>query len=286
MSAFTEAATSKFARIKEGNLDLQVHYNDAGNGSEVVFMLHGSGPGASGWSNFHRNVDAFVDAGYRVILLDSPGWNKSDPIVIREGFRAEVNAAAVKGLMDVLGIEKAHLIGNSMGGHNSVAFALAYPNRIGKLIVMGGGMPGLSNFMPMPTEGIKLLSGLYRNPTPENLKKMLDVFVYDPSALTPDLIQGRFDNMMKNRHHLENFVISQDANPRMAPDFSVRLGEIKVPALITWGRDDRFVPMDTGLRLLWALPDADMFIFNRCGHWAQWEHADKFNRLVINFLKG
>lgn len=286
LSALTEAGTSKFARIKEGRLDLQVHYNDAGTG-EVVFMLHGSGPGASGWSNFHRNIDAFVDAGYRVILLDSPGWNKSDPIVIgKDEFRSDINAAAVKGLMDVLGIERASLVGNSMGGHNSVSFAVNYPERLNKLIVMGGGFAGQSSFVPMPTEGIKRIGALYRNPTTENLKAMLDVFVYDPSALTPDLIQGRFDNIMKGKQHLENFVKSQENNPRMAPDFTPHLPNIKAKTLITWGRDDRFVPLDLGLRLAWGLPDADMYIFNRCGHWAQWEHADKFNKLVLNFLNG
>lgn len=282
--ALTEASTSKFARIQEGSLDLQVHYNDAGSG-ETVFMLHGSGPGASGWSNFHRNVEAFVAAGYRVILLDSPGWNKSDPIVVNSGTRSELNAAAVKGLMDVLGIERAHLVGNSMGGVNAVAFALAYPQRLGKMVIMGGGGVGPSLFVPMPLEGIKLLFGLYVDPTMDNLKRMLDVFVFDPSQLTEELIQGRFANMMAHRDHLENFVASFRANPKQFPDYSVRLPEIAAPTLVTWGRDDRFVPLDSGLRLIWGLQDAELHVFNRCGHWAQWEHADKFNRLVLDFLQ-
>lgn len=283
MTALTEAATSKFARIKEGALDLQVHYNDAGTG-ETVFMLHGSGPGASGWSNFHRNFEVFVNAGYRVILLDSPGWNKSDPIVVNSGSRADINAAAIKGLMDVLMIERAHLVGNSMGGVNSVAFALAYPERLDKMVIMGGGGVGPSLFVPMPLEGIKLLFGLYMDPTTENLKKMLNVFVFDSSTLTDDLIKGRFENMMARRDHLENFVTSFRANPKQFPDYSQRLGEISAQTLVTWGRDDRFVPLDSGLRLIWGLQNAQMHIFSQCGHWAQWEHADKFNRLVIDFL--
>ena len=284
MSAITEAATSKFAHIKEGDLDLKVHYNEAGSG-EAVFMLHGSGPGASGWSNFHRNVEPFVAAGYRVILLDSPGWNKSDPILVPSGSRADINAATIKGLMDVLGIEKAHLVGNSMGGVNAIAFALKYKERLGKMVIMGGGGVGPSLFVPMPPEGIKALFGVYRAPTMENLKRMLDIFVYDPSSLTPELIEGRFNNMMQQKHHLENFVESLDKNPRQFPDHSSRLSEISAKTLITWGRDDRFVPLDSGLRLLWGLQNADMHVFNKCGHWAQWEHADKFNRLVIDFLK-
>jgi 2-hydroxy-6-oxonona-2,4-dienedioate hydrolase len=143
---------------------------------------------------------------------------------------------------------------------------------------------GLDFLLPIE-EGIKLLVNLYRQPTEENLKKMLNVFVYDPSTLTDDLIEGRFENMMRHREHLENFVKSVDSNPAQFPDLSSRLGEISAPALITWGRDDRFVPIDWGLRMLWGMQNAQMHLFSRCGHWAQWEHAEKFNRLVIDFLK-
>jgi len=283
MTALTESGSSRYARIKEGGLDLQVHYNDAGSG-EVVVMMHGSGPGASGWSNFHRNVDAFVDAGYRVILLDSPGWNKSDPIVCSKGSRAALNATALKGLLDVLDIDRVHLIGNSMGGVNALSFALSYPEQLAKMVIMGGGGLGHSLFQPMPLEGIKLLFGLYREPTMENLRKMLNVFVYNPASLTDELIQGRFENMMNHRDHLENFVESLDTNVNQFPDLSARVGEIAAPTLITWGRDDRFVPIDSGLRMLWGMRDAEMHLFGRCGHWAQWEHAEKFNRLALDFL--
>lgn len=280
----TEAATSKFARIREGDLDLQIHYNDCGSGAETVVMLHGSGPGASGWANFNRNIEPLVTAGYRVILMDCPGWSKSDPIVCT-GSRSELNARALKGLLDVLDLERVHLIGNSMGGHSAVAFALANPGRVGKLVLMGGGTGGPSSFVPMPTEGIKLLQGLYREPTIDNLKKMMAVFVFDSSSLTEELFQARLDNMLARRDHLENFVKSLAANPKQFTDYGPRLGEVTAPALVIWGRDDRFVPLDTGLRLIWGMPNAELHVFNRCGHWAQWEHADKFNRMVLDFLQ-
>ena len=279
----TEAATSRFADIREGDLALRIHYNDIGSGETTIVMLHGSGPGASGWANFSRNVEPLVAAGYRIVLMDCPGWSKSDPIVCT-GSRSDLNARALKGLLDVLGLEKVHIIGNSMGGHSAVAFALAYPARVGKLVMMGGGTGGPSMFVPMPAEGIKLLQGVYRDPTIENVKKMMNVFVYDVSAITDELMQTRLDNMLQRRDHLDNFVKSLAANPKQFPDQGSRLGEITAPTLIAWGRDDRFVPMDVGLRLLWNMPNAEMHIFNRCGHWAQWEHADKFNRMVIDFL--
>jgi 2-hydroxy-6-oxonona-2,4-dienedioate hydrolase len=283
-TTINESATSRLVRIKEGDLDLQLHYNDAGGGDETVVMLHGSGPGASGWANFNRNVEPFVAAGYRVVLIDCPGWSKSDSIVCT-GSRSDLNARALKGLMDAIGIEKAHLVGNSMGGHSAVAFALANPRRVGKLVLMGGGTGGVSPFLPTPTEGIKLIQALYREPTIENLKRMMNVFVYDTSNLTEELFRARLDNMLARRDHLENFVRSSEANPRQFPDVGHRLGEIAAPAMLIWGRDDRFVPMDVGLRLLAGLRDAELHVFSRCGHWAQWEHAEKFNRLVLDFLK-
>ena len=63
-----------------------------------------------------------------------------------------------------------------------------------------------------------------------------------------------------------------------------RIPELKSEMLMIWGRQDRFVPMDTGLRLVAGLPNSELHVFNRCGHWAQWEHADKFNRMVLDFL--
>ena len=122
MTTRTEESTSKFADVTEKGLKLRLHYNEAGQGQTVI-MLHGGGPGAGGWSNFNRNFDAFVDAGYRVILLDCPGFNKSDSIAISES-RGLVNARAVKALMDKLGIDRAHLVGNSLGGISSLSLAL------------------------------------------------------------------------------------------------------------------------------------------------------------------
>ncbi|MEQ6437134.1 alpha/beta fold hydrolase [Comamonas sp. w2-DMI] len=280
---FTEQSTSHFVTITEDNKPLQLHYNDVGTGSEVVVMLHGSGPGASGWSNFHRNIEPLVNAGYRVILLDCPGWNKSDSIV-STGSRSDLNARCLKGVLDALGVAKVHIIGNSMGGHSAVGFALANPEMVGKLILMGGGTGGPSAIVPMPAEGIKLIGALYRDPTVENLKRMMNVFVYDTSNLTEELFQQRLTNILARRDHLENFVKSAQINPKQFSDYGSRLHEITAKTLIIWGRDDRFVPLDIGLRLLWGIPNSEFHVFSQCGHWAQWEHAEVFNKMVQDFL--
>ncbi|MHA6231518.1 alpha/beta fold hydrolase [Pseudomonas fluorescens group sp. PF-69] len=283
MSQYSEGATSRFAVIDDEGLNLNIHYHNCGDGQQVVVMLHGSGPGASGWSNFSRNVEPLVQAGYRVLLMDCPGWSKSDSVVCT-GSRSALNARVLRGLLDKLGVSRAHLIGNSMGGHSVVAFTLAYPERVGRLVLMGGGTGGVSPFVPMPTEGIKLLQKVYREPTVANLRQMMDVFVHDTGDLTSELVAGRLENILRHRHHLENFTKSLDLNPRQFPDVSMHLGEICAPTLVIWGRNDRFVPMDTGLRLVAGIPNSELHLFNNCGHWVQWEHAGRFNRLVLDFL--
>ncbi len=169
-----------------------------------------------------------------MILLDCPGWGKSDSIV-NSGSRSDLNARILKSVVDQLDIAKIHLLGNSMGGHSSVAFTLNWPERVGKLVLMGGGTGGMSLFTPMPTEGIKRLNQLYRQPTIENLKLMMDIFVFDTSDLTDALFEARLNNMLSRRDHLENFVKSLEANPKQFPDFGPRLAEIKAQTLIVWG---------------------------------------------------
>ncbi|MDH2329152.1 alpha/beta fold hydrolase [Cereibacter sp. SYSU M97828] len=282
---YSAEETSRFFTFKEDGTDLQIHYNDCDPGAngQTIVMLHGSGPGASGWANFNRNISALTDAGFRVVLLDCPGWSKSDTIICR-GSRSELNARVLKGLVDHLKLPSVHIIGNSMGAHSAVAFALAHPDLVGRLVLMGGGTGGVSSFVPMPTEGIKLIGALYRDPTIENLKRMMAVFVYDPSDLTEDLNQARLKNMLARRDHLENFVKSSEANPKQFPDVGHRLGEIKAETLIIWGRNDRFVPLDTGLRLVAGIANSELHVFNNCGHWAQWEHHQKFNRMMKDFF--
>lgn len=276
--------TSNYIIIQENGNPLRVHYNDCGTGKETVAMLHGSGPGATGWANFNRNVEAFVEAGYRVLLIDFPGWGKSDSIV-NSGSRAALNARVVKAIIDELGLSKIDLVGNSMGGHSSVAFALEYPDYVGKLVLMGGGTGGVSLFTPMPTEGMKVVIGLYRNPTLETLKRFNEIFVYDSLALTEDLLHLRLENMISRRDHLENFLESSALNPKQFPDVTPALSNIQNETLIIWGRQDRVMPMDGALRLAAGIPNSEVHLFNKCGHWAQWEHADRFNSIVIDFLK-
>ena len=118
----------------------KLHFNDLGDG-HAVFLLHGAGPGATGWSNFAPNVEP-LSRTYRVLALDFPGWGDLDRLDPTKEPRNLANAEAVKLLMDELGIERAALVGNSMGGAAALQFAALYPERLSHLITMGSGFFG------------------------------------------------------------------------------------------------------------------------------------------------
>lgn len=284
---FSDTATSRIVKISEGAVlkDFTLHYHDAGEGP-VVVMLHGGGPGASGWSNFSQNLEAFVDAGFRVILLDQPGYAKSGEIVGNVAARAKINAEAVKGLLDALGVDKAHLLGNSMGGGTALIFALEFSDRLDRLVLMAPGGLGPSVTQPEPMEGIKYLLEFLQNSSRETYDRMLDALVADPTSMSPEIRERRFALVNAYPHHVENQRKSLSSSHfGRSYHLTGRLHEIKAKTLAVWGRNDRFVPFDHAFLMLAVMPDCDLHVFQKCGHSAQIEVVDKFNPLVINFLK-
>lgn len=269
-----EAATSK--TVQAGKY--QVHYNEAGTGHPVIF-LHGGGLGATGWSNFVRNIGP-VSEHFRVLLVDQVGYGKTDDEVFADEPSSTVRARAVKDTMDALGIEKATLVGNSLGGSTSLTFAVDYPDRIEKMVLMGSGAGGVNLFAQWPTEGAKVLLAMFSEPTEQGLRDLFKVMLYDSSFVTDEAIQQRFEGIMANPGHLEAAQKSKSVPRDLMPD----LPNVKTPTLIIHGRDDRVVPLEGSLRLLSALENSRLVVLNQCGHWAQFEHAPLFNRLVEDFL--
>ena len=271
----TEASTARDVQTKEWKL----HYNEAGSGHPII-MTHGTGPGATGWSNFNPNLGP-LSKKFRVILLDQPGWGGSDPHDPSKEPRPVTNARAIKLLMDELGLEKAALIGNSMGGGATLQFAIDYPERMSHLITMGSGAPGVNIIQPLgPLEGIRIIRETYMNPTPENFKRLVSIMVYDDSFVGEELIQQRSKAALANQTHLDNWL-----KPGvMVPLDMAKLTQTKAPSLIFHGRDDRVVPLEGSLRLVSAIPDSRLVVFNHCGHWAQVEHAADFNWMVEEFI--
>ena len=273
--AFTEEATSKF--VQAGTVKLR--YHEAGRGPTLI-MIHGGGPGAGGWSNYRRNVDHFAER-FRVILPDLPGFAKSDKPKIEGGILTFM-AKAIKDLMDALDISRAHFVGNSLGGATTMKLAVDYPDRADRLVLMGA--PGIALFTPQPSEGIKHLISYYDPPGPsmEKLRAFLNVMVYDSSALTDQLIKERYEASTQP-DLVANPIMSRSTAARFEPVWK-DVARIKHKTLLVWGRDDRTVTLDHSFFLLNQLENVRLHVFSKCGHWAQWEKAAEFNRLVTDFL--
>src|ERR1700752_4869083 len=133
MMALDKEPVGKYVKAK----DLRVHYHEFGSGFPLI-CIHGAGPGASGWSNFKGNVDAFAKH-YRTILFDMPQFGKSDKPVIKDE-RLTFIADKLNAFMAALGIEKAHFIGNSMGGQAALKLAVDHRSRVDKVVVIGSGV--------------------------------------------------------------------------------------------------------------------------------------------------
>jgi 2-hydroxy-6-oxonona-2,4-dienedioate hydrolase len=177
-----------------------------------------------------------------------------------------------------------------MGGQAAIGLAVEHTERISHLITMGASAQGTNVFSPGGlSEGIKVLVETYKRPTVENFQRLIRVMVYDPSFATQQLLEDRVKAALSREIHLSNWLVPVEKGMAVnlgysPPDVMPRLAGVMVPALIMHGRDDRTVPLENSLRLLAALPNATSVIFNRCGHWAQVEHADQFDWLVDSFI--
>ena len=262
---------------------LNIHYDEAGVGPALIFV-HGGGPGSSGLSNFSRNMAAFADR-YRTIAIDLPGYGQSTKLKITEplwGYYAKVLA----GFIDALGLGKAHLVGNSLGGASALKTAVDFPDKVDRLVLMGPG-GGYSLFEKQPSEGIRSLVTFYSPPGPsmERLRQFLDYLVYDPSSVTDELLQQRLDQAM-DPETAEFMPLRVGPNlPPIEDLWRERLDRVQHETLLIWGREDRVNPLDQSLILMRQIPNARLLVLPKCGHWAQWEKADEFNRTVSAFLE-
>jgi 2-hydroxy-6-oxonona-2,4-dienedioate hydrolase len=264
--------------------DFTIHYNEAGPADGApILLVHGGGPGATGWSNYSPNIGALAKAGFRVIAPDLPGWGGSSEV----DFLSYEPLDAVCQLLDALGIEKAAFVGNSMGGHTSIRMAIERPERVSHLITMGAPLQ-LKPFLfgaGGPSEGIKIMYQGYADYTPEAMRRLVEIMVYDVERFaSPELCRQRSEAASKRPEHLANVAKAGIRGPIPIWADLGRLEEITAPALLIHGRDDRVVTFEGTLFAAARIPNSRAHVINRCGHWAQLEHAEEFNRLVADFV--
>lgn len=267
----------------------QLFVTEAGSGDPVV-LLHGGGPGATGASNYSRNIDVLADR-FRVIVPDLPGYGQSSKDIDHTDPFGDL-AYAIRGLLDELGIEKAHLVGNSYGGAAALRLALDRPDKVDRLILMGPG--GVRTTRALPTKGLNALFDYYGGDGPSRAKLATFIrkyLVYDGAAVPDKLIDLRYEASIQPE------VVANPPLRRPSPgdlrtllrmDFTRdrRLAHLHTPTLVIWGAGDKVNRPAGGLSLARAMPNCDLYLAARTAHWVQWERPDLFNALALDFLDG
>jgi 2-hydroxymuconate-semialdehyde hydrolase len=266
--------------IQVGNI--KTNYHEAGSG-EPVILIHGSGPGVSAWANWQFAIPYLAER-FHVFAYDQIGFGYTDPAP-NQHYSLQLWTEHLLNFMQAVGVKRAHLIGNSMGASVALAAAVDQPEVTNRLVLMG---PMGVHFQLKPGEGLDAVWGY--TPSVENMRRLIDIFAYDP---------GKFptDQLAEMRYQASIRPGAQEAFSSMFPQprqeqvealaaYENRLSQIQHQTLIIHGREDRVIPLETSLKLLNVISNAQLHVFGHCGHWTQLEPRDAFNRLVREFLAG
>jgi 2-hydroxymuconate-semialdehyde hydrolase len=254
------------------------NYHDVGEGAPVL-LLHGSGAGVSGWANW-RGIIPILSNKFRVIAPDLVGFGYTETPDDLDFVIFETWTTQIINLLDALGIERVHLVGNSFGGGLSLHLATKFPERVDRIVLMGAG--GVKQ--PMNDNLRELWT--YK-PSVENMKAIMDIMAFDRSLVTDELAELRYKATIRPgaqeafervfpeplQRHLDAQIISDEALQSMPQE-----------VLILHGRDDRVVPFANSLHMFEMIPNAQLHAFGKCGHWTQIEHAARFHELVSDFF--
>ncbi|MBV1918985.1 MAG: alpha/beta fold hydrolase [Sphingomonadaceae bacterium] len=274
--------TSRSVTLTGGDL----HYHEVGEGP-VLLLLHGSGPGVSGWANFSSNLEFFANS-HRVIVPDMPGYGKTSAAL---GASPPETVNVVLALLDALNIERADVIGNSFGGMIATQLAAHHGGRVRRLVSIGG--IGLYTMSSFPAEGLRRLVDFVEDPRRETLVSWLKSMVYDESLVTEEMIQSRLELATKPEIlAASRMVYSRDALGAIAASMRgpnalagiSHLPLIEAPTLLCWGRDDRVTPLDGALVPMRIIPKCELHVFPQCGHWTMIEQRVAFESAVGAFL--
>jgi 4,5:9,10-diseco-3-hydroxy-5,9,17-trioxoandrosta-1(10),2-diene-4-oate hydrolase len=263
-----------------------VTYNEAGEGP-VLVMLHGGGPGASGWSNFSNNLPSYSKH-FRTLLVNQPGFGRSGYPEKFDRHYLRYTADTVVALMDQLGIEKFHVLGNSLGAAVTVRLALDHAERVDRIVLMGtGSNVSVGLFAPRPAEGILKLQAFTADPSLERMEVFLRALAFNQDLITPELVQQRYDAATTPEGTEGNRAMFAGMHdPSYADEGELwRICDgVHHETLITWGREDRVQPLDGAFLAARLMPNARLYVIPKCGHWAQADAKDEFERVTISFL--
>lgn len=272
------------------NAEYRTHVNRRGEGNEeAILFLHGSGPGATGWTNWQHALPA-LGSRYDCIAPDLIGFGGSshpeDPPTGASAW-TKIWTEQQLNLLDALGLRKVHLVGNSLGGVLALRLLREQPDRFDRAVLMGAP----SAPMRMNPQ-LEVAWGFYDDPTPERMARLIGWFAFDPGAVGGDLRAIAADRQEAAMSPgIRRSFASMFPPPRQEqldalslPD--EELDAIEHPVLLIHGRDDVIVPLETSLHLLKQLPSVQLHVFGRCSHWTMIEYRDAFNRLLADFFGG
>jgi pimeloyl-ACP methyl ester carboxylesterase len=252
---------------------MKIHYQESGAGPAVI-LLHGLGGDASNWA---ANIVA-LSKSYRVLVPDQIGFGKSDKPLIN--YRVATLVDFLDGFMKELGINRASLVGNSLGGWTAAAFALAHPDKVDRLVLVDAA--GYSLEKNVDPKSLNLL-----NPsTREGVKQVLSVVFYNKEMFAnPALADQFFARKMAagDGYTIQRFIDAVIAGQDMLDNTA---SGIKQPTLIVWGRQDALVPLAIGERYHKDIAGSQLLVIDKCGHVPQLEQSGQFNEGVMRFLAG
>jgi 2-hydroxymuconate-semialdehyde hydrolase len=253
------------------------NYHDIGDGAPVL-LIHGSGPGVSAWANWRLPIGA-LSQNFRCLAPDMAGFGYS---TVPQGyaFTRQNWLDQLVAFLDALDVPKVHVIGNSFGGSMALALAIAYPERVSKLVLMGSvGVPFEL------TDGLDAVWGY--EPSTQSMERIMRIFAYNQALVGEDLVRMRYE--ASARPGIQESYAAMFPAPRQRWVEAMAHSEADIRAiphktLLVHGRDDRVIPLQTSLTMNRWIEDSQLHIYGRCGHWTQIEFAGPFSRLVADFL--
>ena|GEM_PF-2071167 len=278
---------SKFVTLANG---VKIHYVEAGPADAPVLLLtHGF---LGSWKDWRYNVGALAEQSptpLRTIAFDWPPFGKSDKPDI--AYSLFYYADILRDFANALNLTEFDLMGHSMGGKHNLAFMLLNPVYVRKLILVDtdGFVKDMWTVDHTKDGWYQPISKLFTNilAKPKFLKLTLKNIIYNPKFYPP---QSEIEENARNfaqpdsKAGIQAMGYNLVALSLTKTGLKARLGEIKNPTLIIWGKQDRLLHINCGYEARTYLPHAQFQVYEECGHLPQLEKAAEFNRLVLDFL--
>lgn len=271
-------APGRFIDLPSG----RCHYEEVGEGPPVL-LVHGFLYSSFEWAP----VMAQIGAAHRALAVDLFGWGYSERDE-RRLYDYVLYANQLLELMDALEIERAALIGQSMGGGTAIRFAVEHPDRVERLVLVDAASlpnptPLVGRIFALPMVGELLLTTGGNAMIGRQLK---DFWFYDKRHVTPEYVDRVARPLRIKGSSWTALAILRHLDFGSQEDLVTRLAGVDCPKLIVWGRQDKAVPLALGERMHEMLPGSELLILDEAGHTPHEEQPDEFLERVMPFLAG